>query len=171
MKFKVEISKADYDAFNAYASSKLLKSHYWLAVIKNVILWLVLGAIFMSFFQFLSGGIESKYFYTILAISTPLLIYIVLGKLEEHKLVKSFTPNQNGIMIGSKEFEINSDGIKETHLFGHNFYKWNVVENIEEANGSVYVFVDKVLALIFTSESFESKEIKDEFLSKVQKYV
>lgn len=74
-------------------------------------------------------------------------------------------------MIGPKEFEISSDGIKEIHPYGHNFYNWDVVEQIEEVNGSIYVFVDKVLALIFNPESLKSDERKEEILRELNKYV
>lgn len=171
LKFKVETSKADYDAFYSYTASKVLKPYKWIPMLKNVFLWLILGIIFSSFFQFQSGKIESKYFYMILIISIPFFSYIALSRLMEMKISKCFTPNQNGIMIGSKEFEINSDGIKETHPFGYNFYSWNAVEKVEEVNGSIYVFVDKVLAIIFTSGSFESKDFKEELLTTLKKYV
>ena len=74
-------------------------------------------------------------------------------------------------MIGPKEFEISTDGIKEIHPYGYNFYNWNVVEQIEEVNGSIYVYVDRVLALIFNPESFKSNEHKDEILRELKKYI
>lgn len=74
-------------------------------------------------------------------------------------------------MIGPKEFEINSDGIKETHPYGYNFYSWNAVEQVEEINGSIYVYVDKVLALVFNPESLKPSNIREELLSTLQKYV
>ncbi|MGL1958022.1 MAG: YcxB family protein [Colwellia sp.] len=171
MKLKVETTKADYDAFYAYTASKLLKPFAWIPILKNVVLWIVIGVIFMSFFQFQSGNIDNKLFFATLVISIPFFIYIALGKLMAIKLTKCFTPNQNGIMIGPKEFEISSDGIKEVHPYGYNFYNWDVVEQVEEVNGSIYVFVDKVLALIFTTESFESAEFKEELMDTLKKYV
>ena len=46
------------------------------------------------------------------------------------------------------------------HPYGYNFYNWSAVEKIEEVNGSVYVFVDAVLALIFNPESLGPDEKK-----------
>ena len=89
----------------------------------------------------------------------------------EAKIAQCFTPNENGIMIGPKEFEITPDGIKETNPYGHNFYNWDVVEKIEEVNGSIYVYVDKVLALIFNPESLKSDEYREELLSELKKHV
>jgi hypothetical protein len=171
LNLKVETTKADYDAFYAYTASKVLKSYTWIPMLKNVLLWLVLAFSFMSFFQFKSGGIGKQLFFTVLALSIPFLIYVALCKLMEAKISQCFAPNENGIMIGPREFEISSDGIKEIHPYGHNFYNWDVVEQIEEVNGSIYVFVDKVLALIFNPESLKSDERKEEILRELNKYV
>lgn len=103
MKFKVETTKADYDAFYSYTASKVLKSYNWIPMLKNVLLWLVLAFGFMSFFQFQSGGIGRKLFFSVLTLSISFLIYVALSKLMETKISKCFAPNENGIMIGSKE--------------------------------------------------------------------
>jgi len=171
LNLKVETSKADYDAFYSYTASKVLKSYMWIPMLKNVFLWLVLAFSCMSFFQFQSGGIGNKLFFSVLTLSISFFIYVALSKLMEAKVARCFTPNENGIMIGPKEFEITPDGIKEAHPYGHNFYNWDVVEKIEEVNGSIYVYVDKVLALIFNPESLKSDEYREELLSELKKYV
>lgn len=171
LKIKVNTSKADYNAFCAYTASKVLKPYTWIPMLKNVLLWLVLAFSFMSFFQFQSGGIEKKSFIVVLISSIPFFIYVALSKLLESKVSQCFAPNENGIMIGSKEFEIGPDGIKEVHSYGSNFYDWSSVQKIEEVNGSIYVFVDKVLAIIFNPESLKSDDFKKEFLSTLNKYV
>lgn len=170
MKLKVETTQVDYDAFFAYTASKVLKSYTWIPMLKNVLLWLVLAFAFTSFFQFQSGEIGKNLFSSVLTLSISFLIYVALSKLMEAKISKCFAPNENGIMIGTKEFEIGSDGIKEIHQYGHNFYNWDVVEQIEEVNGAIYVFVDKVLALIFNPASLESDERKAEVLRELNKY-
>ena len=171
MNIKVETTKADYDAFYAYTASKVLKPYTWIPVLKSFFLWLVLAFSFMSFFQFYTGAVGKHLFISVLTVSLPFFIYVALSKVMERELEKCFVPNENGIMIGQKEFEILPEGIKEVHPYGHNFYNWDVVEKIEEVNGSVFVYVDKVLALIFNPNSFESADSKEEFLKVLNKYV
>ena len=125
----------------------------------------------MAFFQFQSGVMQQKLFFSILTVSIPFFVYVALSKLMEVKAAQCFTPNENGIMIGTKEFEISADGIKEIHRYGHNFYNWDVVERVEEVNGSIYIFVDKVLALIFNPESLKSDQFKEELLNTLKKFV
>ncbi len=171
MNLKVKTSKADYHAFCAYTASKVLKSYTWIPMLKTVLLWVVLAFSFMSFFQFQSGEIEKKLFIFVLTSSIPFFAYVVLSKLMESNIAQCFTPDENGIMIGPKEFFLSPDGIKEIHPYGYNFYNWNVVQRIEEVNGSIYVYVDNVLAIIFTQESLKSDDFKKELLNSLNKYV
>ena len=171
LNLKIKTSKADYDAFYAHTASKALKSYTWIPMLKNVCLWLVLTFSFMSFFQFQSGGIENKLFFSVFTLSILFFIYVALSKFMEVKIAQCFTPNENGIMIGPKEFEISADGIKEIHQYGYNFYDWDVVEHIEEVNGSIYVYVDKVLAIIFNPESLKPDKCKEDLLATMNKHV
>ncbi|USD23302.1 hypothetical protein MJO52_09240 [Microbulbifer variabilis] len=43
-----------------------------------------------------------------------------------------------------------------------------MVEQVEEVNGAVYVFVDQALALIFTAESLEQIDFKDDLLDTLK---
>ncbi|WP_444888833.1 hypothetical protein [Microbulbifer sp. JMSA008] len=79
--------------------------------------------------------------------------------------------NKDGIILGSREYEIASEGIKETCQYGHSFYGWAVVERIEEVHGAVYIFVDQALALIFTAESLELINFKVKFLDAINKHM
>ena len=160
MKVKVYTSIADYEAFFAHIAQNVLKSYAWIPVLKNAFLWVALFFCFLLFFRFKSGEVGSKLFLSVLTVSVSFFAYAALGKLLDVKAVKCFSPNENGIMIGSKEFEISAEGIKEVHPYGYNFYNWSAVEKIEEVNGSVYVFVDAVLALIFNPESLGPDEKK-----------
>ena len=171
MIYTVNTKKKDYDAFYAYVAKKLMKPYFWLYFLKNLFLWMIMGVFFMSFFQYLSGDSSKYFFHAVLMIGIPFFIFLLLSNVINQKLVKCFHPNPDGIMLGSKQFEITEDGIKETHLYGNSFYKWTVVNSIEELDGTVYVFVDKVLALIFTPESFETSESKEELITAVKKYV
>lgn len=171
MYIKVETTKADYDAFYSHIASKVLTSHCWIPVLKNLLLWLVLAFSFLCFFKFYSNEIGKQVFLSVLTVSVPFFIYVVLNKVMEAEAAKYFVPNENGIMIGPKEFEILPEGIKEVHPYGYNFYHWNVVEKIEEVNGSVFVYVDKMLALIFNPQSFESADAKAKFIEALKQYV
>ncbi|WP_033017772.1 hypothetical protein, partial [Pseudoalteromonas sp. BSi20652] len=169
--YSVNTKKADYDAFYAHVAKKLMKPYSWLYIVRNIFLWMIIGIFFMSLFKYISGDSSKYFFHAVLMMGVPFFIFLLISNVINQKLVKCFHPSPEGIMLGSKQFEITEDGIKETHLYGYNFYKWTVVNSIEEINGTVYVYVDRVLALIFTPESFESTDSKKELVTVVKKYV
>lgn len=170
MKFKVETTRADYDAFFAHTVAKGLRFYVWIPMLKTALIWFALAFSFMSFFRFRSGDVEKELFFSVLTLSIAFLAYGALSKFIETKIARFLVPNENGIMIGTKEIEISPEGIKEIHSYGYNFYNWDVVEKVEEVNGSIYVFVDKVLGLIFNPESLKSDEFKQEILATFHKY-
>jgi hypothetical protein len=169
--YSVNTKKEDYDSFYAHVAKKLMKPYSWLYIVKNIFLWMIIGIFFMSLFKYISGDSSKYFFHAALMMGIPFFIFLLLSNVINQRLVKCFHPSPDGIMLGSKQFEITEDGIKETHLYGYNFYKWTVVNSIEEVNGTVYVYVDRVLALIFTPESFESSDSKKELVTVVKKYV
>lgn len=170
MKYTVNMKKKDYYAFSAHTAKMLMKPYSWLFTLKNVFLWMFFGILFMSFFQYLTGNTSRYLFHAVLIPSVPVLVYLRLCKVINQKTTKCFQPNLDGIMLGSKEYELTNEGIKEIHLHGYNFYKWSVVQSVKEVDEAVYVYVDQVLALIFTEDAFESAKSKEEFIQTVQKY-
>ncbi|WHI53094.1 YcxB family protein [Microbulbifer sp. MLAF003] len=168
MKLKVVTSKADHNNFCDYVVCSRLKSHTWISILKILVVWLAIGLIFMSCVQFKAGKIELSPFILVIVISLAFLFYVALSRLLAVKIGECFTPNKDGIILGSKEYEITPEGIKETCQHGHSFYSWAVVEQVEEVNGAIYVFVDQALALIFTAESLEKIDFKDDLLDTLK---
>lgn len=167
MIIRTTITKRDFEQFNAYTFKKLLKPGFCWSFLKNVLIWFLTAFIFTSLFQHIFNGKSSIHWPTVFTITIPFMLFIFIGFIENRRVAKCYKPNENGIMLGDKEVEITDKGIKEEHPYGHNFYKWNVVESIEENNGAIYIFVDKVLALIFPSSAFEDAKLKREFLDFV----
>ena len=60
-------------------------------------------------------------------------------------------------MIGEKTIDYHSDGINETNHLGSCFYKCNAIEAIVENKGDLYIFVEKLLAVIIPANSFENE--------------
>ncbi|WP_444909802.1 hypothetical protein [Microbulbifer sp. TRSA005] len=49
-------------------------------------------------------------------------------------------PKKDGIILESKEYEIASEGIKETYQHAYSLYSWAVVEQVKEINGQ-FIFL------------------------------
>jgi hypothetical protein len=171
----INITKQNYLDYSRFAIKRLVKPKLEekknSGFLKNLIVWFLVTVIFMAFFQ-----IEHNYFVNFhwqsslfTAIPFAILIIVFLINLQKSKLL--CIPNENGSIIGNKTIEFLPEGINEINSFGHSFYRWEVVEAIEENKGNIYIFVDKLLALIIPSESFTTSEEKEELKVLIQKYV
>lgn len=160
----INISKEDYLKYSNYAVKRLWKSkNKSTGFLRNMILWFFLAIGFMFIFQVKATTFESFHWQSAAIAIAPFLIFIVAYYLNVRKFKMLCIPNENGLMIGEKTIEVNAEGITETNPLGNCFYRWKAIEAIEEYEGSIYIFVDNLLALILPPESFTSEEEKDQF--------
>ena len=169
----INITKQNYLDYSDFAVKRLLKSETkkGSGFLKNMILWFVLAVIFMTVFQIKSIPFSSFHWQSALITATPLVIFIFAFLFNINKFKRLAIPKEDGLMLGNKTIEFQSEGINEINSFGHCFYKWEIVDALEENKGNIYIFVDKVLALIIPSESFSTSVEKEELKLLVQKYV
>ena len=139
--------------------------------LKSVIVWTVLAVIIMTIFKSESVNFSSFHWQSSLVTAAPfiLIIFAILFYMNKYRLLS--IPKENGLMLGSKTIEFQSDGINETNSFSHCFYKWEIVEALEENKGDIYIFLDKLFALIIPSESFSTEAEKEELKVLVRKYI
>jgi hypothetical protein len=160
----VTTSKAEYNKFCLYTASKIVGRLAWISVFKNALIWVVSFMFIMSLVRFLSNEVSVNYFYIILSFTAILFLYIGLSKIFESLIMKRYQPYEEGIILGEKKYRIDKNGIFEKNKFGDSFYSWGAVDRIDNNGGSVYIFVDNVLALIFSEDSIENDQ---DFLNKV----
>ena len=139
--------------------------------LRNVIVWTVLAVIIMTIFRSEAVNFSNFHWQSSLVTAVPfvLLIFATLIYMDKYKRLS--IPKENGLMLGTKTIEFQSDGINETNSFGHCFYKWEIVEALEENKGDIYIFLDKLFALIIPSESFSTEAEKEELKVLVRKYI
>ncbi|KDC53182.1 YcxB family protein [Pseudoalteromonas fuliginea] len=101
----------------------------------------------------------------------PFLILIIVFLYNNYKLKEQSIPNENGVMIGNKKIEFQADGICETNHLGSYFYKWQAVEAMEENKGDLYIFVDKLLALIIPASTFTNEAEKEELKAFIKAHI
>jgi len=169
----INITKQDYLDYSQFAAKRLCKpkNKKGSAFLKNMILWFVLTVAFMIIFQIKSINLSNFHLQSSLVTGLPFVIFICAFFFNIRKIRKSSIPNENGLMIGKKTIEFQVEGINEAHPFGNCFYKWEAVEALEENKGNVYIFVDKLLALIIPSKSFSNAEEREELIEFVKKHV
>ncbi|KLN63731.1 YcxB family protein [Vibrio sp. VPAP30] len=164
----VKITKNNYLDYQDFALKRLSKSRECTksSFIKSMIIGFFIASFFMSV-AINIGRINFASFHLQTFLMTIILIFILLLGFIYNliNIRKLSVPNEGGIIIGDKTIEITEEGIHEINPFGSCFYKWEAVESVEDNCGDVYIFVDKLAALIIPSDAFESQSDKEAIMS------
>ena len=168
----VTITKQNYIDYSQFAVARLCKpkNRKSSGLLKNMILWCVLTLVFLAIFQVKSISFSDFHWQSGLIAAVPFSIFLLAYLYNINTLKKLSLPNENGVIIGEKKLAFQSDGIYETHHLGTCFYKWTAVEAIEEYHGDLYIFVDKLVALIIPANSFADEQEKNELKALVKNY-
>jgi hypothetical protein len=169
----ITVTKTDYLKFTDYAFRRLRTPQPKAGAdfIKNMIIWCIAAIAFLFVFQIDSLSLSSFHWPSAAIAALPFVVFIVAYSSNMRKLRQSSTPNENGLMLGEKTIEFGTDGITEINPLGNCFYKWESVKSVEDNHGDLYIFLDKLLALIIPASSFSSDIEKAELQSIVKKYV
>ena len=169
----ITVTKTDYLNFTNYAFKRLCAPlpKGGAGFMKNMIIWCISAIAFMFVFQIDSLSLSGFHWPSAAIAALPFVVFIVAYSSNMRKLRQSSTPNENGLMLGEKTIEFGTDGITEINPLGKCFYKWESVESVEDNNGDLYIFLDKLLALIIPASSFSSDTEKAELQSIVKKHV
>lgn len=169
----IKVTEKDYLNYTDYAFKRLClpQQKNGSGFIKNMIIWCILAIAFMFIFQIDSISLSSFHWPSAAIVAFPFVVFIVAYYINMRKLRKSSIPNENGLMLGEKTIEFGDEGITEINPLGKCFYKWESIEALEENNGDLYIFLDKLLAIIIPSASFSSDIEKANFQAIVKKYV
>lgn len=158
MNKNVTITEADYHKYNKFACKRLQSSSssYRTVLLKNVLLWFLIGLIIISIFRGNPISVREFHWPTALGVAVPFILIIIFVTFNIKKFQRSAIPNANGLLLGERLLEFNEDGIKDTCSLGTTFYKWKAVEDICSNDSDIYIFVDKLLAQIIPSSSFDN---------------
>jgi hypothetical protein len=169
---KISISKECYLEFSAYAikrvcAPKSSSKSFWF----NLILWCALTIIIMTIMQIDKVDLEKLHWPSAVIGAAPFLLLLCAYLFNVSKFKKLTIPNENGIVLGGKTLEFTPDGIKENSSLGHSFFAWTSVEEITENKGNIYIFIDKLYAVIVPASAFNAVEEAEEFKALIEKYV
>jgi len=169
----VTVTKTDYVNFTNYAFKRLSASQPkgGTGFIKNMIIWCISAIAFMFVFQMDSISLSSFHWPSAAIAALPFVVFIAAYAINMRELRQLSTPKENALMLGEKTIELAPAGITEINPGGSCFYKWNSVESVEDNNGDLYIFLDKLLAVIIPASSFSSDIEKADLQSIVKKYV
>lgn len=169
MRIRVKLSITDYVAFNDYAIKRQMKPNGpLLNFFKNLVLWLVIAVLISTLLQVMAGHATKLHWHTAITIAVPLLLYIFVTNISQKRLVRRLDPIPDGYMLGEKEFEFSSEGVKVKGVDVESFYRWAAFVSVEENGDSAYIFLDKLAAIILPLSAFETRQEQEKLLQWIK---
>jgi hypothetical protein len=167
-----DVSSACFKRYSSYAVKRVCNFPSTpRSFLINMVVWFFLAIGFMFLFRIGSLDFSKFHWPSAFVVALPLLLFIGYSYYGIYKFQKLSAPNSDGLMLGTKQLEFDDDGIKEISRLGNSFYHWNAVEAVEENQGDMYIFVDKTLAIIIPSESFNSDSERADLKGLISNYV
>lgn len=109
-----------------------------------------------------------KYFQaTLPIIFISFLLAVLLFITFALRMVQSFNkaiPDDDGFLFLEREYQFDDEGIHETSAQGSSSTKWSAVKFIQTDGGLLYLFLDRVYAIIIPARSFISENESQQFI-------
>lgn len=159
----VILNRADYMKFSRYSH----KNHYFTKDKTNNLPFLVLVMIFVVACVF-----TFRYFNaTLPIIFTSFLLAVLLFITFALRLVQVLNkaiPDDNGFLFTEREYCIDEEGIHEKSIHGTSLIKWSAVQYIRTDGDLLYLYLDRIYAIIIPARSFASEQASQQFIQYVK---
>ena len=170
MNIDVNVTKEEFLTYSRYACSRLVspKSSNNKNFLVNFIIWFCLAFGFFSLLNYFNIKLSHFHRPSAILAAIPFLIFAFYFMRNVKKIEQGSIPNDNGLVVGKRRLEFGEEGIKDTCELGHFYYKWKAVQDIVSNNGSIYLFIDGLLAQIVPKSSFKDESEHNEFLENLK---
>lgn len=166
MNMSINVRPKDFKVFSQFACLELNESNQ--SIVKKPLVNVLIGAVIgIVLFSDLVGLNIKVHWPTAAIVVVPFLMGGILYIRGLRSDEEAFIPKDNGLVVGESILELSDSGIKESCKSGYSFYYWDTIEKVVVHEGNVYLFIDKIQAVIIPSSSFHSELELDEFINYV----
>ena len=153
MNFNINLTKDAFIAFQEYTIKRTCNdsSMKWMISLYSMYYWMLLGFFAIQIFYVYKRDICSNYLNLNLGLAALALLFIsatIWQKLSQ-KLIIRTAATDDGTVLGKWNVSVSEDEITESNDKCSSSYKWIAIESVEKDHINLYVFTDKVKALIF----------------------
>ncbi|WP_369311566.1 YcxB family protein [Providencia rettgeri] len=155
----VTLNRTDYIRFSRYC----FKNHYFAqkksSSLPITLLLLVFIAACAFAFRYFQATLPIIFISFLLAV----LLFITFAL----RMVQSFNkaiPDDDGFLFIQREYQFDDEGIHERSALGSSSIKWNAVQFIRTDGDLLYLFLDRVYAVIIPARSFDSEQDSQQFI-------
>ena len=159
MEFTLKLEKEDWRAFNNYickklaAKTKTLFNNFFV----NVFAWMIIGFSIVFTIKRL-GGIH----WPTAAITAMIFVFAYFAMFYRNKKARAaFEPMDNGSFCRERTFKFSEEGMST----GDGIVPWDLILQIERAQGMIILYLDTVSALVFPERKLEHPDKFYDYIS------
>ncbi len=162
--FKVTLDRKEFIRFNnyCYKNNYFHNSKTWNPSV--AIMFVIFVIAFVAAFQFFN--------ITLTQLSIAFIISLFLFLFVAARILQAFSraiPDEDSYLLSEKEYRIDELGLYETTRFGNAFFKWEAFKLIKTDGDLMYLFIDRVSAIIIPARSFDSVQDSQQFIQIVKR--
>lgn len=165
MEFKLELGKEDWRNFNTYLCKKLSMKNKTLFdnFFVSVFVWMIIGfVIIFTIKKF--GGVH----WPTAAITSLVFMFLYLVIFYKNKKIQAgFEPMDNGSFCREHTYKFSEEGISTED----GTISWDLILQIERAQGMIMLYMDTAFALIFPEHKLEHPDKFYDYISALRSNV
>ncbi len=142
--------------------------------------WELLGAVlvgslvFLVFFLISSKGNWSAALKFVLPAALVILLVFLLLRffnslIARFLLRRIISEGANRGVLGKHTLALESTGVRETTEYGESFWKWSVIERLDQDGHYIYIFVQSVMAHVVPKRAFGSSTDSEKFFAEARR--
>lgn len=170
MEFTINLTKNDFSRFNKYAMAKINQEPRmkWKVTLFSILYWFFLAFFVLEMYSVYDNDCCYNYKHINRALIAFGIWFVLVNAWQQFymRLYVSAATDQEGSVLGKWNFEISNSSITESNDTCSSNFKWICIKSVEKDKHNLYLFTDKLKALILPLEQICS-EIEDEINKNV----
>jgi hypothetical protein len=162
MELNIEITREDYGRFMKfwYVKFRLKKSFIFITILSLIFALVLVDFSTITFVDYIIVVLMLMMLYGMILFLTMNFSLKRSGKLL----------HENGTVLGIKKIDISEQGIQESSENSTTMFKWNSIKEVTSDDQAIYIFVDKVAAIIIPKRHLMDITQQEELFAEVEKY-
>jgi hypothetical protein len=164
---QIALSSDDYIRFQSAVQKRIAREAPVRYAVNAVLETLPLFVTFFAVPYFIIASIDAfKPFAMVLAIAVVCAAYAM-----KKTLASAFRPSQQSEFFRPRQLKVSTDGIEQATSNVSERFSWNAFRAVEEGKDAIYLFLDRVRAIVVPYRVFHSDADRDAFLASCKTQV
>lgn len=158
---QIALSSDDYVRFQSAVQKRIAREAPVRYVFNAVLETLPLFVTFFAVPYFVVASVDAfKPFAMIIAIAVVCAAYAL-----KKSLASAFRPSQQSEFFRPRQLSMTDNGVEQTTVNVSERYSWNAIRAVEEGKDAIYLFLDRVRAIVVPYRVFHADADRDHFLA------